>query len=67
MLFVLVLDFCKKAGFDKISKTRDRKLYFGKHTAVKAKKFMNMFRLGKKTGPNSYRKIQWLSSCSRLF
>jgi len=38
-------------------KTRDQKLYIGKYIAMKARKFRNMLKLGKKTRPNSYRKI----------
>lgn len=41
----------------KSHKNLDQKLCFSNYSAVKARKIMNMLKLGEKTGPNSYRKI----------
>lgn len=49
------------------TKTQIKSYVFCKYTAVKARKIMNILKLGEKTGSSSCRKIQLLSSCPRLF
>lgn len=62
-----VLKISKTVGCDNLHKNLDQKLCFCKNTAVKARKFRNMLKLGEKAGSSSCRKIQLLSSCPRLF
>lgn len=52
-----ILNYVKPLDMVTSIKTWDQKLYFGKYSAVKARKFMNMLKLGKNPRPSNYRKI----------